>query len=39
MKMVVTAKIPQIGHVIIEDHVDVGAGTTIDRATIGVTVN
>ena len=31
-------KIPQIGHVIIEDHVDVGAGTTIDRATIGVTV-
>ncbi|KRO98256.1 MAG: UDP-3-O-(3-hydroxymyristoyl) glucosamine N-acyltransferase, partial [Polaribacter sp. BACL8 MAG-120619-bin41] len=32
------SKIPQIGHVIIEDHVDVGAGTTIDRATIGVTV-
>ena len=31
-------KIPQIGHVIIEDHVDIGAGTTIDRATIGVTV-
>jgi UDP-3-O-[3-hydroxymyristoyl] glucosamine N-acyltransferase len=31
-------KIPQIGHVIIEDHVDVGAGTTIDRATIGVTI-
>src|SRR6056300_835823 len=31
-------KIPQIGHVIIEEHVDVGAGTTIDRATIGVTL-
>jgi UDP-3-O-[3-hydroxymyristoyl] glucosamine N-acyltransferase len=31
-------KIPQIGHVILEDYVDVGAGTTIDRATIGVTI-
>ena len=30
-------KIPQIGHVILESHVDVGAGTTIDRATFGVT--
>jgi UDP-3-O-[3-hydroxymyristoyl] glucosamine N-acyltransferase len=31
-------KIPQIGYVILEDYVDVGAGTTIDRATIGVTI-
>jgi len=31
-------KIPQIGHVILEDYVDVGAGTTIDRATIGITI-
>ncbi|GGG98053.1 UDP-3-O-acylglucosamine N-acyltransferase [Polaribacter pacificus] len=31
-------KIPQIGNVIIEDHVDVGAGTTIDRATMGSTI-
>ncbi len=32
------SKIPQIGNVIIENHVDVGAGTTIDRATLGSTV-
>lgn len=31
-------KIPQIGHVILKDHVDVGAGTTIDKATLGVTL-
>jgi UDP-3-O-[3-hydroxymyristoyl] glucosamine N-acyltransferase len=31
-------KIPQAGTVIIEDEVEVGAGTTIDRATIGATV-
>ena len=31
-------KIPQIGNVIIEDHVDVGAATTIDRATLGSTI-
>lgn len=31
-------KIPQIGNVIIEDNVDVGANTTIDRATLGSTV-
>ncbi|MDX9782342.1 MAG: UDP-3-O-(3-hydroxymyristoyl)glucosamine N-acyltransferase [Bacteroidales bacterium] len=31
-------KIPQTGNVIIEDNVEVGAGTTIDRATIGSTV-
>lgn len=30
-------KIPQIGHVVIEDDVELGAGCTIDRATIGVT--
>ena len=29
---------PQTGNVIIEDHVDVGAGTTIDRATLGSTI-
>ncbi|WP_339895670.1 UDP-3-O-(3-hydroxymyristoyl)glucosamine N-acyltransferase [uncultured Algibacter sp.] len=31
------SKIPQIGNVIIEDFVDVGAATTIDRATLGST--
>jgi UDP-3-O-[3-hydroxymyristoyl] glucosamine N-acyltransferase len=31
-------KIPQIGNVIIEDNVDVGANTTIDRATMGSTI-
>lgn len=31
-------KIPQIGNVIIEDFVDVGAATTIDRATLGSTI-
>lgn len=30
-------KVPQIGNVIIEDHVEIGANTTIDRATIGST--
>ena len=30
--------IPQIGNVIIEDHVDIGSGSTIDRATLGSTV-
>ena len=32
------SKIPQIGNVFIEDHVDIGAGTTIDRATLGSTI-
>ncbi|MHA7059166.1 UDP-3-O-(3-hydroxymyristoyl)glucosamine N-acyltransferase [Aquimarina sp. M1] len=32
------SKVPQTGNVIIEDNVDVGAGTTIDRATLGSTV-
>jgi UDP-3-O-[3-hydroxymyristoyl] glucosamine N-acyltransferase len=31
-------KIPQIGNVKIEDHVEIGANTTIDRATIGSTI-
>ncbi len=31
-------KVPQIGNVVLEDHVDIGAGTTIDRATMGSTV-
>jgi UDP-3-O-[3-hydroxymyristoyl] glucosamine N-acyltransferase len=30
-------KVPQIGNVIIEDNVEIGANTTIDRATIGST--
>jgi len=30
-------KIPQIGHVVIEDDVEIGAGCTIDRATLGRT--
>ena len=34
----VYSKVPQIGNVIIEDHVDIGAATTIDRATLGSTV-
>lgn len=32
------SKVPQIGNVIIEDNVDIGAGTSIDRATLGSTV-
>ena len=32
------SKVPQIGNVIIEDHVDIGAATTIDRATLGSTI-
>jgi len=31
-------KIPQIGNVIIEDLVEVGSNTTIDRATMGATI-
>lgn len=30
--------IPQIGNVIVEDHVDIGSGSTIDRATLGSTI-
>ena len=32
------SKIPQIGNVIIEDDVEIGANTTIDRATLGITL-
>ena len=31
-------KVAQIGNVIIEDHVDIGANSTIDRATLGSTI-
>ena len=31
-------KVPQTGNVILEDFVDVGAATTIDRATLGSTI-
>lgn len=31
-------KIPQIGNVLIEDNVEIGANTTIDRATMGSTI-
>jgi len=31
-------KIPQVGNVILEDHVEIGANVTIDRATMGSTV-
>ena len=31
-------KVPQVGKVILEDHVEVGANTTIDRATMGATI-
>jgi len=34
----VFSKVPQIGNVILEDYVEVGACTTIDRATLGSTV-
>lgn len=32
------AKVPQIGNVILEDYVEIGANTTIDRATLGSTI-
>ncbi|SFW61626.1 UDP-3-O-[3-hydroxymyristoyl] glucosamine N-acyltransferase [Sinomicrobium oceani] len=31
-------KVPQTGNVILEDYVDIGAATTIDRATLGSTI-
>ena len=31
-------KIPQIGIVVVEDHVEIGANTCIDRATMGATI-
>ena len=32
------SKVPQIGNVIIEDNVEIGACTTVDRATLGSTI-
>lgn len=32
------SKVPQVGNVILEDHVEIGANTTIDRATMGSTI-
>ena len=32
------SKIPQIGNVILEDDIEIGANTTIDRATMGSTI-
>jgi UDP-3-O-[3-hydroxymyristoyl] glucosamine N-acyltransferase len=31
-------KVPQIGNVVIEDHVEIGANTCVDRATMGSTI-
>ncbi len=31
-------KVPHLGRVVIEDHVEIGANTAIDRATLGATV-
>lgn len=31
-------KVPQIGNVVVHDHVEIGANTTIDRATMGSTI-
>ena len=31
-------KVPHIGNVVIEDHVEIGANTTVDRATLGSTI-
>lgn len=31
-------KVPQIGNVVVEDHVEIGANATIDRATMGSTI-
>lgn len=31
-------KVPHIGNVVLEDHVEIGANTTIDRATLGSTI-
>lgn len=31
-------KVPQTGNVVLEDYVDIGAATTIDRATLGSTI-
>jgi UDP-3-O-[3-hydroxymyristoyl] glucosamine N-acyltransferase len=31
-------KVPQIGNVVVEDNVEIGSNTTIDRATVGSTI-
>ena len=31
-------KVPQIGNVVLEDNVEIGAGSTVDRATLGSTI-
>jgi UDP-3-O-[3-hydroxymyristoyl] glucosamine N-acyltransferase len=31
-------KVPQLGNVVIKDHVEIGSNTTIDRATMGSTI-
>jgi UDP-3-O-[3-hydroxymyristoyl] glucosamine N-acyltransferase len=31
-------KVPQTGNVVIEDHVEIGSNTTVDRATLGSTI-
>ncbi len=31
-------KVPQVGNVVIEDHVEIGANTCVDRATMGSTI-
>jgi UDP-3-O-[3-hydroxymyristoyl] glucosamine N-acyltransferase len=31
-------KVPQVGNVVVEDHVEIGANTCIDRATMGSTI-
>ena len=31
-------KVPQTGNVVLEDHVEIGSNTTIDRATLGSTI-
>ncbi len=32
------SKVPQLGNVIVEDNVEIGANTTVDRATMGSTI-
>jgi len=32
------AKVPQVGNVVIEDHVEIGSNSSIDRATLGSTI-
>lgn len=31
-------KVPHLGNVVLEDHVEIGANTTVDRATLGSTI-